>query len=191
VLDGGAGLAGQDGLIEHQVRRAQHAHVGRYHVAGRQPHDVAGDDLLGGNLAGDRRRRGMGAAQHGPGVRNTRRVRRVLGVAFRPEPQQAADGRERADHHRVAFVADQPRDRGQGGQHEHEPVAHHGQQRVGPVRRPSGGEHVLAVCEQTGLRLGLVKPAWGGLETAQHAERRRERERGEAVPGGGSLVPCE
>ena len=58
VLGRGHALAGQRGLVDLQRARRDDPAVGGHLVACREQHDVADDELLGGDLASRRRRAG-------------------------------------------------------------------------------------------------------------------------------------
>ena len=54
VLGDRQGFAGQHGLVQRQAHRPQQPQVGRDHVAGRQVHDVAGDEFVDRDLSRQR-----------------------------------------------------------------------------------------------------------------------------------------
>jgi hypothetical protein len=104
-------LAGQRGLIAVQVLGLQQQAVGGDAVAGREQHDVAGDDLAQRHVdlravAQHRHRRLHGRQQLADGG---------LGAVLLKEPEQPADEQNDQDDDGVLAVADEDREhRGEG-----------------------------------------------------------------------------
>ena len=112
-------LAGQRGLVDRQVRRHHQAAVGRDPVAGLEQHDVAGHELVGGDLDDP-----VVAPHPDPAHQHLLQgVEGVGGLGLLDVAEHGVDQQHHADDDRVLHVAEGPRQHRGAGQDEHDPAA--------------------------------------------------------------------
>jgi len=167
------GLAGEHGLVDAQVARAQQAQVGRNPVAGLDQHDVTGNDRVGGDG------RAMAVAHDG-GFRIDHGADGVEGL-FRASLLQVADGcvddDDRENDCGVDGVAEQQRQHPGGDEDVDEQVVELHQQAL-----PGAAPRRLrqAVRTEPGAQ---VSDLFVAEARAPARERRQCRSRGLRVPG--------
>lgn len=111
------GLAGQRRFVDEQLGELEHTGVGRHDVALEQPHDIAHDDVLGGDLA----LRSVAEHPRRRGSERAELLERALGASLQ-QPSHCDDRREHHEHDdRIRGVTDE-----QVGRRGDQQQRHHG-----------------------------------------------------------------
>ena len=179
-------------LGDEQVSCGDYAAVGRDHVAGRQRHDVARDQLAQGDLLRRRgqRRRGRryccrGRPQHRGGVAHeaAQALGRPVRTAFLHEADARAQRHHDGDHDRRLGVRAEERQHRQGGEQQVERV-----EVAAPQAHPAGQRRFLlhvvgAVSGEPAGSFDGVEPCNRGVQPQQGRRR--------SVAGGGQHVGAE